>query len=586
MLNKRSIKKGIAIFILFAVLIFFIALFNSFSKLSYNGDHSNSFFTELKNHHIYKAIVFIPHADDEIYVAGSLLYGLNKANIKTYVVYFTNSNSFGYGGKRKLEAINSCKELGVSNENIFFLDFPERKQSDTSDITGTSSLNDRHKIKETIKSIILKLSPQLIVCSDFDFHRDHRLYSILFDESIGELKKEKKFSNCIIWKGFAYETSYNAPNDFYNINLLSTKKPTDQQNKKYDTDVPFYEWDARIRIPVHNDILTHSIFFNPLYKASSKHWTTIVYLKALNAINSDQVFWNRRIDNLAFSAKFEVSSGDPKHLNDFKLFDVQDITINKRYNVEYYNCVWIPSIADKQKKITIKFPQPINIYSIVLYDNPDLNNNILSGELELDDGSYINLSNFKKNGAPSEFQVNKMGISSLSFKIVDFEGKTPGLSEFEIFSQKMSHPRILKLIDQNTDAFIYKYFVTNNAQIPLSVYLYPKYFTDYSITVEDSLKSHASIKNNHFIMKNKFRKCNIIVRSKNNPELYDKVEFIKLNKFDIFIYNLFSEIDFKCVIFVDKFNRNNIIRAIKEKRFFTAIKTKLNKITNHNIYEK
>jgi len=80
MLNKRSIKKGIAIFILFAVLIFFIALFNSFSKLSYNGDHSNSFFTELKNHHIYKAIVFIPHADDEIYVAGSLLYGLNKAN--------------------------------------------------------------------------------------------------------------------------------------------------------------------------------------------------------------------------------------------------------------------------------------------------------------------------------------------------------------------------------------------------------------------------------------------------------------------------------------------------------------------------
>lgn len=578
--------QGIAIFILFAVLILFIALFNSFSKLSYNGDHSNSFFTELKNHHIYKAIVFIPHADDEIYVAGSLLYGLNRANIKTYVVYFTDSNSFGYGEKRKLEAINSCKELGVSNENIFFLDFPERKQSDTSDITGTSSLNDRHKIKEAIKSIILKLSPQLIVCSDFDFHRAHRLYSILFDESIGELKKEKKFDNCIIWKGFAYETSYNAPNDFYNINLLSTKKPTDQQNKKYDTDVPFYEWDARVRIPVHNDILTHSIFFNPLYKASSKHWTTIVYLKALNAINSDQVFWNRRIDNLAFNANFEVSSGNPKHLNDFKLFDVQDITINKRYNVEYYNCVWIPSITDKQKKITIKFSQPVNIHSVILYDNPDLNNNILSGKLEFNDGSYINLSNFQKNGAPSEFQVNKTGISSLSFKIVEFEGKTPGLSEFEIFSQKMSHPRILKLIDQNTDTFIYKYFVTNNARIPLSVYQYPKDFTDYSITVEDSLKCHASIKNNHLIIENKFRKCNVIVKSKNNPEIYDKVEFIKLNKFDIFIYNIFSKIDFKCVIFVDKFNRNNIIRVIKERRFFTAIKTKFNKITNNNIYEK
>ena len=585
MSNKRRIKKGIAMLILLAALILFIALFNSFSKLSYNGDYSNSFFIELKNHHIYKAIVFIPHADDEIYVAGSLLYGLNKANIKTYVVYFTDSNSFGYGEKRKLEAINSCKELGVCNENVFFLDFPARNQSDTSDITGTSSLNSRYKIKEAIKSIILKLSPQLIVCSDFDFHRDHRLYSILFDESIGELKKEKKFDNCIIWKGFAYETSYNAPNDFYNINLLSTKKPTDQQNKEYDTDVPFYEWDSRVRIPVHNDILTHSIFFNPLYKASSKHWTTIVYLKALSAINSDQVFWNRRIDNLAFNAQFEVSSGNPKHLNDFKLFDVQDITINKRYNVEYYNCVWSPSINDEQKKITIKFPQPMNIHSIILYDNPDLDNNILSGKLEFDDGSYINLSNFKKNGAPSEFQVNKMGISSLSFKIVDFEGESSGLSEVEIFSKKLDHPRILKLINQKTDTFIYKYFVTNEAEIPLSVYQYPKSFADYSITLEDSLESHAAIKNNHLIIENKFRKCHVIVKSKNNPEIYDKVEFIKLNKFDTFIYNIFSEIDFKCVSFVDKFNRNNIIRAIKEKRFFTAIKRKLNKIANKNIYE-
>jgi len=585
MSNKRRIKKGIAMLILLAVLILFIALFNSFSKLSYNGDYSNSFFIELKNHHIYKAIVFIPHADDEIYVAGSLLYGLNKANIKTYVVYFTDSNSFGYGEKRKFEAINSCKELGVSNENVFFLDFPERKQSDTSDITGTSSLNSRYKIKEAIKSIILKLSPQLIVCSDFDFHRDHRLYSILFDESIGELKKEKKFDNCIIWKGFAYETSYNAPNDFYNINLLSTKKPTDQQNKEYDTDVPFYEWDSRVRIPVHNDILTHSIFLNPLYKASSKHWTSIVYLKALSAINSDQVFWNRRIDNLAFNAQFEVSSGNPKHLNDFKLFDVQDITINKRYNVEHYNCVWSPSINDEQKKITIKFPQPMDIHSIILYDNPDLDNNILSGKLEFDDGSYINLSNFKKNGAPSEFQVNKMGISSLSFKIVDFEGESSGLSEVEIFSKKLDHPRILKLINQKTDTFIYKYFVTNEAEIPLSVYQYPKSFADYSITLEDSLKSHASIKNNHLIIENRFRKCHVIVKSKNDPEIYDKVEFIKLNKFDTFIYNIFSEIDFKCVSFVDKLNRNNIIRAIKEKRFFTAIKRKLNKISNKNIYE-
>ena len=50
----------------------------------------------------------------------------------------------------------------------------------------------RSNMKADIKSVILDILPETIIAVDFDNHPDHRALSLLFEEVMGELLKEKE----------------------------------------------------------------------------------------------------------------------------------------------------------------------------------------------------------------------------------------------------------------------------------------------------------------------------------------------------------------------------------------------------------
>ena len=71
-----------------------------------------------------RVLVLAPHPDDELLIAGALIYTLKKKQYDITVAYFTNGDSSsGQGIIRIQEAIDALNVLGVREKNIQFLGY-------------------------------------------------------------------------------------------------------------------------------------------------------------------------------------------------------------------------------------------------------------------------------------------------------------------------------------------------------------------------------------------------------------------------------------------------------------------------------
>ena len=72
-----------------------------------------------------KILIIVPHEDDEINLAGGLIYSLkNKDNV--YVTFVTNGDFIYKAKYRYMEAIKSLGILGVKKDNIIFLGYADQ----------------------------------------------------------------------------------------------------------------------------------------------------------------------------------------------------------------------------------------------------------------------------------------------------------------------------------------------------------------------------------------------------------------------------------------------------------------------------
>lgn len=171
-----------------------------------------------------KIIIFAPHPDDEILGCGGLIQKVIKKKGEVYIVYLTNGdhNQLPYriyekkiilnpsdyiklGEIRKKESIKATKILGVSENNLIFLGYPdfgilkiwenywgENKKPFRSFLTKASyvpykenySFGKPYKgesILEDIKKIINEIRPsKIFITSPFDTNVDHRaLYNFV-----------------------------------------------------------------------------------------------------------------------------------------------------------------------------------------------------------------------------------------------------------------------------------------------------------------------------------------------------------------------------------------------------------------------
>lgn len=70
-------------------------------------------------------LVIVPHEDDEINLAGSSIIAARKENLRVICVFLTNGDWEYPAFVRINEAIDSLKIMGVSEDDIIFLGYPD-----------------------------------------------------------------------------------------------------------------------------------------------------------------------------------------------------------------------------------------------------------------------------------------------------------------------------------------------------------------------------------------------------------------------------------------------------------------------------
>lgn len=523
----------------------------------------------------------MPHGDDEINLIGSTLAGLARQKCQIKCAYLTNGD-FGFNGETRLtEALNALKILGIAEEDVIFLGFGDsmnhkqfhiyncpsndiisssagirhtyglKKHPDySSQCSGTAAPHSRKAIVKNIRFLLEDYKPDIIFCTDFDSHADHRALSLFFEEALCSLLKEMGNSYFpIVYKGFAYNTAWFAKPDFCSLNIVSTVQPQNGLMEYCNSamDNPFLNWEKRIRFPVPPEILSHTVRKNLIYRALKKHKSQTAQRKALSIINGDQVFWKRNTNSLSYQCKISASSGNVEKIADFKLIDSWNI-LSKKTNIE--ESLWIPALDDKNRHIHLSLNEPKPINHISIYENPNLYHHIEECKIKLSNGKEIIYNEILNNGDESRIPVGTTDlISYIDIWITKSVGNLAGIAEIEIYDKNIVDQMVfIKFMEHND--FVYNYIVDKQqSTIDLKVYYYDGSeshtlsINDDNIIISEFPSNSINICKNLMYLSSGYKEIKIKVCLKSNINIYDEIVVKRWGRFKKSIYKRFVLFD-------------------------------------------
>lgn len=440
-------------------------------------------------------MVVVPHEDDEINLAGALIYGARKEGVPVKCVFMTNGDAEYPAKVRFQEAIRALAILGVQENDIIFLGYPDSGRygersvflHSTDEIVKAGAHGNTYGIsmhpdfaaQEIGKShecswanllgdmedVIKKYRPSAIAACDFDYHPDHRMCYLAFMEVMNRILHKENRYRPLVLMGYCYTTGFDSVSDFYGRHLLSTivNKET-LRNKHFETENPTYDWGKRIRLPVMKECRTW-LAENVLFKALCAHLSQKAVRRAVKLVNGDEVFWFRRTDNLAYEGMMTASSGNPDYLDDFHMINTKDIISEEPVFNDY---LWIPEENDKGKWCQCTFSAPQHVEAITLYGNVESGQRILRGKISFSNGNSFETGPMAENGKqtlitfPAQDDVNW-----IRFQILEIEGEHAGVSEWEIFkSLRMdAEPQVLQITMDGNFAYDWYAYPGENPHI-------------------------------------------------------------------------------------------------------------------------
>lgn len=422
-----------------------------------------------------RVMLIVPHQDDDINILGGVLEEYARYGSELYPVFVTNGDYAGLTQTRYGEALCVFAGMGVPEENVIFLGYGDGWQEGGPHLYNAPSgqvLTSRHgrtqtygtadhapyregrdytidNLREDLKSVILEYRPDVLFCSDYDHHIDHKAVTLLFDQVVGQLLKEVPDYRPIVYKAYAYGTAWEAEPDYYVENLGSTKNLFAQP---YGQQPGVYHWEARIRFPVAGGTLSRSLLGSGAYETLAQYHSQGAQYHAAAVINADKVAWQRRTDSLCLGAQITVSSGKAGLLNDFMLTDNLDLGDPERMP---WDGVWIPEPEDAQQQVTVSLPEDTAVDTVVLYDHPSPEHNILDARITFADGTQVQTGPLDPGGAATV--IPAAGRGSFAVSLLRREGDMAGLTEVEAFGESSQQDgAFVKLMDAEEN-FLYDY---------------------------------------------------------------------------------------------------------------------------------
>ncbi len=417
-----------------------------------------------------RLLVIVPHQDDEINIALSLIYSITKEKKhEVFVLYSTNGDYYPWWNEMRIsESVKVLAALGVPKENIIYLGYGDRwlgpkhiynHEADEvctchslrKETVGSSECQDYRFRKDghhstftkrnyinDLKDAIYDIKADIIVCTDFDRHDEHRALSLMFDEVMCSLIREKDYRPTVL-KKFAYGSVFEGVDDYYEYPFKETV-PTDRKllnDDRFETDVPQYRWKDRIQLDVDDDLKKAPLRGSYLFKVAKLYRSQLMAPRLWYLVNNDAVYWWRNTDGLQYTAKIVASSGEASYLNDFKYIDCSDIYPPYGKIDIFDRCVWTPDRNDEKKEFTMTFDSPKSVGEIRLFENFDPESNILDMEILFDDGFSFHTGELVHDGSASVFNFDIRGnVYFITFRILDSTGPEPGLTEVEVYEKE------------------------------------------------------------------------------------------------------------------------------------------------------
>ena len=99
-----------------------------------------------------------------------------------------------------------------------------------------------------------------------------------------------------------------------------------------------------------------------------------------------------------------------------------------------YTKQWSP-LAKNGSWLKLAWASPQTVNAIILYDRPNLNDQITGGTIQFSDGSTITVGSLNNDGSPTPFLFPAKTTTSLQLNITAVSGTTQnvGLAEFQVY---------------------------------------------------------------------------------------------------------------------------------------------------------
>ena len=437
-----------------------------------------------------RVMLIVPHQDDDLNILEGVLEEYVRYGSELYPVFMTNGDYDGKAEVRFREAVCVFEQIGVPANQIIFLGYGDSWNAEGPHIYNAPSgtVMTSHfgrtqtygtaahgvyregreytldNMMEDLGDVILEYRPDVIFCSDYDHHIDHKSTTLLFEKVMGKLLKEHPDYRPVVYKAYAYGTAWEAAPDFYADNVLSTQ---DLFAPDYGQQPVVYRWEDRVRFPVKGDGLSRSLIGTEGYALLDLYASQGAGFQAAGVVNGDKVAWRRYTDSLCLDAQITTTSGNSQLLNDFMLMENHDL-VDEHHAP--YDGVWIPETEDAEKTVRVTLAQTGAVHSVVLYDHPSEEHNVLNAKICFDDGTWVETGPLNTGGAATAITVDRTTVSSFDVVLTDWQGTEAGLSEIEAFAQKpMPDGCFIKLTDEDGN-FLYDYLMPENGTAELSIY--------------------------------------------------------------------------------------------------------------------
>ena len=441
-------------------------------------------------------LIFVPHEDDEINLAGATIVRLKEEGAHVICAFLTNGDWLYSAETRFAEALASLAALGVPEDDAVFLGYPDGgadgerslfmhgKETPVvaaghAETYGTAAHPDFASavrgrptpytwdgLLSDIEALILHYMPDTIIGTDFDRHPDHRMASLALDTAMGRILNRKGNDYFPIYlKGFAYSTAFQAEDTLFTESHTPAAAVSSAAlaYPDYGTDNPAFPWEARLRFAVPASCRTIDMKENRLFRALSYYISQRIFVRVGRIAKGDQVFWQRRTDSLIHGAELSAASGDPSHLADFRTMYTEDITADAPV---FSGDCWKPEETNPEKSVTVTFAAPRTVSAVSLWGSA-----YETGEtritLHFENGYEIS-ANLSEKGRETKIEIPPQeNISEVTLTVTAGPG---AVAEWDLYETKSQPVPLLHITAD--DRFAYENYTIWPGETPPEISAY------------------------------------------------------------------------------------------------------------------